>query len=295
VRTVVAALVLTVVAACTTVPGLPPAGDPRIATVPAAAAVADVPFFAQDDHYCGPAALAMTLAWSGVEVSQDDLVPLVYTPGRQGTLQNDILAGARRYERLAVAVDSLPALLDELAAGHPVLVFQNLGLEALPQWHYAVATGYDLDARIVRLHSGRTEDHEMPLSTFARTWARVDNWALVVLPPDRLPATADERAVLEAASALERGSAAAAAKSAYATILTRWPDSLPAWIGLGNAAYAVGDTQQAIAAFRAATARHPTALAAWRNLAFVLAETGAEKAAAAARARADALAAAHAS
>ncbi len=289
------ALLLTVVAACTSVPGLPPADDPRIAALPAAAAVADVPFFAQEDYYCGPAALAMTLAWSGLEVRQDDLVPVVYTPGRQGTLQSDILAAARRYERLAVAVDSLPALLAELATGHPVLVFQNLGLQPLPQWHYAVATGYDLDARTLRLHSGRTEDYELPLSTFARTWARADNWALVVLPPDLLPATAGERDVLEAASALERGGAADAATTAYATILTRWPDSLPGWIGLGNAAYGAGDKRRAIAAFRAATMRHPSALAAWQNLALVLAETGAEREAAAARARADALAAAHAS
>jgi tetratricopeptide (TPR) repeat protein len=294
-RTIVTALLLTIVTACTSVPGLPPADDPRIAALPAAAAVADVPFFAQEDYYCGPAALAMTLAWSGLEVRQDDLVPVVFTPGRQGTLQSDVLAAARRYERLAIAVDSLPALLAELAAGHPVLVFQNLGLPPLPQWHYAVATGYDLDARTLRLHSGRTEDYELPLSTFARTWARVDNWALVVLPPDQLPATAGERAVLEAASALERGDAAVAATTAYATILTRWPDSLPGWIGLGNAAYAAGDRHRAIAAFRGATKRHPSALAAWQNLAFVLAETGAEGEAAAARARADALAAGHAS
>lgn len=288
-RTVLAGLALASVAACTSVPGLPPADDPRMAVLPPVAAVEDVPFFAQDDFYCGPAALAMALAWTGLEVTQDDLVPVVYTPGRQGTLQSDVLAGARRFERLAVVVDNLPDLLAEVAAGHPVLVFQNLGLRALPQWHYAVVTGYDVEERTLRLHSGRTEDLETRLSTFARTWARTDNWALVVLPPGRLPATAGERAVLEAATALERGGAAAAAASSYAAILTRWPDSLPGWIGLGNAAYAMGDKTRAIAAFRRATERHPSAMAAWQNLAFVLAETGDASAAAEARARAEAL------
>ena len=266
-----------------------------MAGLPQAVTVEDVPFFAQDNYYCGPAALAMTLAWTGLEVTQDDLVPVVYTPGRQGTLQSDVLAGARRYERLAVVVDNLPDLLTEVAAGHPVLVFQNLGLRALPQWHYAVVTGYDVEERTLRLHSGRTEDLETRLSTFARTWARAENWALVVLPPGQLPATAGERSVLEAATALERAGAAEAAVTSYTAILTRWPDSLPGWIGLGNAAYATGDKARAIAAFRRATERHPSAVAAWRNLALVLAETGDASAAAEARTRAEALGSAAAS
>ena len=287
-----AILALAGLAACASVPGLPPVDDPRMAGLPPAAAVEEVPFFAQDDYYCGPAALAMTLAWSGLEVTQDDLVPVVYTPGRQGTLQSDVLAGARRYGHLAVAVDNLPDLLAEVAAGHPVLVFQNLGLRALPQWHYAVVTGYDLETRAVRLHSGRTADLETRLSTFAWTWARGGNWALVVLPPERLAATAGERAALEAATALERADEATAAAAAYGAILSRWPASLPGWIGLGNAAYAAGDRARAIAAFRTATEHHPRAVAAWQNLAFVLAETGEAEAAAEARARAEALGAA---
>ena len=182
-------LAMSLLAACTTAPGLPPLSDPRMAALPAAGTVEEVPFFPQDDYYCGPAALAMVLAWSGLEVTQDDLVPIVYTPGRQGTLQADILAGARRFGRLAVPVATVPDLLAELAAGHPVLVFQNLSLPIYPLWHYAVATGFDLETGKLRLHSGRTEHLETRLSTFTRTWARSDYWALVVLAPDQLPAT----------------------------------------------------------------------------------------------------------
>lgn len=283
------ALALLALAACTSVPGLPAAHDPRLAALPAADAVDGVPFFPQEDYYCGPAALAMTLAWSGLEVDQDDLVPLVYTPGRQGTLQSDVVAAARRLGRLAVPVTTLPDLMAEIAAGNPVLVFQNLGLAILPQWHYAVATGYDRNTALLRLHSGRTENLETRLATFARTWARGDNWALVVLPPDRLPATGDERSVLEAAAALERADQPAAARQAYTAILGRWPNSLPGWIGLGNAAYATGDLDHAQAAFRKATERHPKAAAAWQNLSVVLDELGNDEAAAEAAARAQAL------
>ena len=70
----------------------------------------------------------------------------VYTPGREGTLASDMIAAARRNGRVAVPVTSLPALLAELAAGNPVIVFQNLGLGFVPRWHYAVAFGYDLAA-----------------------------------------------------------------------------------------------------------------------------------------------------
>ncbi len=275
-------LALALLAACTTAPGLPPPGDPQLAALPTAGAVEAVPFFPQEDYYCGPAALAMVLAWSGLKVTQDDLVEVVYTPGRQGTLQADILAGARRYGRLAVPVASVPDLLAEIDAGHPILVLQNLGLQIFPQWHYAVATGYDLTTGTLRLHSGRIADHETRLSTFAHTWARGGYWALVVLPPDRLPAMADERTVLEAAAALERAHRPADAATAYATILARWPTSLPGWIGLGNAAYASGDKRRAVAAFTRATEDHPNAAAAWQNLAFVLGELGDDAAAAAA-------------
>jgi tetratricopeptide (TPR) repeat protein len=162
----------------------------------------------------------------------------------------------------------------ELAAGHPVLVLQNLGLDWWPQWHYAVAVGYDRERGDLLLHSGLEARQWMALSTFERTWARADHWALVILPPARLPATADEPATLRAAAALEQVGHADAAATAYQTILERWPDSLGALMGLGNARYALGDLSGAEVAFRSATINHPRAAAGWNNLAQVLAERG---------------------
>jgi tetratricopeptide (TPR) repeat protein len=59
-----------------------------------------------------------------------------------------------------------------------------------------------------------------------------------------------------------------------------------AWIGLGNAAYAAGDLDEAEAAFRTVAERHLNAAAAWNNLAHVLGQKGrrAEAVAAAQRA-----------
>jgi Peptidase_C39 like family/Tetratricopeptide repeat len=254
--------------------------------LPPRAEVSGVPFFAQDRYYCGPAALAMVLSWSGPPVTQEEIAVQVYTPGREGTLQSDMVAGARRHGRLAVPVTGLSDLTAELAAGHPVVVFQNLGFGWYPVWHYAVAIGYDLSTGDLILHSGLDARRALPLATFERTWARTDHWGLVVLPPEQLPASADVMAVLRAATALEQAGRTREAATAYAAIAERWPASLEAWIGLGNAAYAAGDLEAAENAFRTATERHPDAGAAWNNLAHVLGEKGRRRDAIAAAERA---------
>lgn len=254
------------------------------APLPARAELSDVPFFPQEAYYCGPAALAMVLAWGGVDTTQDEIAQLIYTPARQGTLRTDVLGGARRHGRLAVTVDTLEDLLGEVAAGHPVIVFQNLGLDWFQQWHFAVAIGYDLEEGDLILHSGLNERKVMPLTVFENTWRRGDFWALVVLPPDRLPATAAEHEVLQAAAAIERVGDFAAARAAYRAMAQRWPDSFGARFGYGNTLYAQGDLAGAEAAFREAARIEPEVGAAWNNLAVVLSEQGRrEEARAAAR------------
>jgi tetratricopeptide (TPR) repeat protein len=259
-------------AACTT-PQIPQPGQEG--GLPARATVASVPFHAQTENDCGPAALAMVLGWSGVPARPEELVGQVLTPGREGSLGHDLVAAARRADRLAVPLHGVDGLLAELAAGHPVLVLQNLGLGWYPQWHYAVAIGYDLEAGTLTLHSGEEQGEVVPLTTFARTWQRAEQWALAVLPPDRLPATADAMTVLQAAAGLEQAGRYDAAVAAYGAALGRWPDNLVALIGLGNARYAAGQLAAAEAAFRTAVSFHPGEAAAWNNLAHVLADQGA--------------------
>ncbi len=242
--------------------------------LPLKAEVADVPFFPQERYHCGPAALAMVLAWSGLPVTQEDLVSEVYTPARQGTFRTDMLAAARRHGRLAVEIGGLRDLLAEIAAGNPVLVFQNLALSWYPQWHYAVAIGYDLKAREITLHSGLDQGRVLPLSVFERTWKRGDYWAVVVLPPGRMPVSGEETAVLKAAAGLERVEKHSEAATAYAAAASRWPQSFTARMGLGNSLYALGDYAGAERAFLEAIGNKSNAAAAWNNLAYALAAQG---------------------
>lgn len=234
----------------------------------------DVPFYPQEDFECGPAALAMVAAAAGVAVLPQALVEQVYLPGRKGALQPEMLAAGRRQGLLAYPLrPQLEDLLREVAAGHPVLVFQNLALSFYPVWHYAVVIGFDRERNVVLLHSGRSKRLEMSLFTFERTWARGQHWAMLALAPARLPASAEPAAYGAAVAALERVNPRAA-QTAYAAALQRWPDHRTALLGAGNTAYALGQRHAAITAYRLAVHRQPDFADAWNNLAQALLDAG---------------------
>jgi hypothetical protein len=232
------------------------------------------PFFPQTDLQCGPAALATALGAVGIEVQPSALSREVFLPAREGSLQAEMLAGARRHGAVATRIPgTLEAVLREVAAGHVVLVLQNLGLGFAPLWHYAVVVGYDLPAGEVWLRSGTTQRERMPMRTFEHTWARSQHWAFVALPAGQWPVTASAGAAADAAIGFERSASPALALRAYESGLARWPGSLPLAIGLGTTAHALGDTPRAIAVFRRAGEQHGSG-AAWLNLAQLLMQTG---------------------
>jgi len=238
------------------------------------------PFFPQELYHCGPAALATALNAIDINVTPDQLVPEVYIPARQGSLQIEMLAASRRHGALSVKVaPRLDAVLKEVAAGNVVVVMQNLGLSWAPSWHYAVVVGYNLEQEKVWLRSGTFERFEMTLSTFQRTWARSEYWAFVALKPGSLPASDDPDAVAKAIVAFEKNSNKKDAYLSYDAAVKRWPNHLVLLMGLGNSAYALGNYSHATSAFREATAAHPDSAAAHNNLANMLMILGDAKAA----------------
>lgn len=235
-------------------------GLPRYSRVP------EVPFIEQEAGHCGPATLAMTMSWAGHPVSVDDLAPKVMTSAKAGSLQEDMVGATRREGLMAVRVDGYRALLSEVSAGHPVIVFENLGLSWYRQWHYAVVTGYDLDRRELILHSGPSRDERTDMKVFERSWKHSDYWALVVLPVGDLAVSAGELENVRAAAGLELAGHKKAAESAYRAVLTRWPQSLSAHVGLANIAYARGDYRSAIATLERTLEFHPASEIVQHNL-----------------------------
>jgi tetratricopeptide (TPR) repeat protein len=280
--------ICTVLSGCSPLP-LDPLQNDWPADLPQSMVLKNIPFVAQRDHECGPAALAMVLQAAGVNAPLQQLVEQVYLPGRKGSLQVEMLAASRRHGMLAYPLQpQLEAVLREVAAGHPVLVFQNLSLPVYPVWHYAVVIGFDSHRRTVLLHSGVTPLLEMPFFTFEQTWARGSRWSMVVLAPHHLPATAKVDAMAHSIAALERVHPLAA-QTAYATALQKWPSEPALLLGAGNAAYAQRNLPAAASAYHEAVKQHPGFADGWNNLAQVLLEQDQRKDAAQAIAKAIAL------
>lgn len=243
--------------------------------LPPRAELAGTPFFPDEDDQCGPASLATVLSAAGADVTPGALREEVYLPARRGSLQVEMLGAARRHGMVAYPL--APDLLDvlrEVAAGNPVVVLQNYGVGWFPVWHYAVVIGYDLGEAELVLRSGTKPRLKIPFAVFEYTWKDGARWAMVAVPPERLPATATETGYVSAALALEKSGQPQAARTAYGTLLRRWPGNLAAQIGEGNTAYLLGDLKGAEAAFRQAAEAHPDAAAAFNNLAQTLADQG---------------------
>jgi len=244
-------------------------------SVPAGIELQQVPFFPQQAYQCGPAALAMLLTHAGVAITPQALVPQVYLPARQGSLQAELLAAARRQDRLPYVIDpSAAALQAQLNAGHPVLVLQNFGSRRSPQWHYAVVIGYEPGARAYLLRSGITVRQRLVARRFLATWERADRWGLVLAAPGQLPTGAQPARYLQAVSALESAGHPSAAALGYAAAVARWPDEPLGWFGLAGAQLAQGQTAAAEAAYTQLLQRAPGHVAAHNNLAVLLARRG---------------------
>jgi tetratricopeptide (TPR) repeat protein len=251
----------------TPMPGLPE-------NLPSSVELDTVPFYPQDAYQCGPATLAMALTWSGLAVTPDELKDQVYTPARKGSLQLAMVGATRRHGKIAYKFNDPAALFPEIAAGHPVIILQNLGLSWLPVWHYAVVIGYDVPQQDVILRSGTTKRKVMSYYLFEKTWARSNYWGLMVLEPNQVPVSAKENDFLDAVVVLEKVNQYQAALTGYQAALIRWPNSLNSLMGLGNSYYYLGDLKGAENAFRDATEYHPQSAPAYNNLAQVLLEQG---------------------
>jgi hypothetical protein len=212
---------------------------------------------------------------AGSRVTPDVLASEVYTPGLKGSLQPDLLGAIRRRGLLAYELPpTLEALSAELAAGHPILVLQNLGPVSRPVWHYAVVIGADASTETITLRSGREARLQMPTRKFMRSWDKADRWAVVVLRPDEVPVDPRRERLHRAVLGLEAAGRPVAASQAWSAVINIWPDDSVALFGLGNARYSLGDPVGARAAWTRYVKLNPGDPSGINNLAVVLGDLG---------------------
>lgn len=142
-----------------------------------------VPFFPDDTDQCGPATLASVLTYWGIPSNPQALKEEIYLPRLRGTLPIDLLLAAQARGLMAGFYSgSLDDVRDELAAGHPLVAFLNLGYPIFPQGHYVVITGFDDQRQGLYVHSGVEQDVFLPYERFLRSWEKTGRWTLLILP-----------------------------------------------------------------------------------------------------------------
>lgn len=219
---------------------------------PQAVRVSGVPFHAQAGLHCGPAAMASLLGWTGLDITPASLEGRFY--GDMADPRPTLVDTARHFGRLAYPIAGQERLDRELAAGHPVLILENLGVAREPLWNCPVAVGYEGSGDTVLVHAG--DQAAKPISTrlLDRLWSDSDQWGLVVLRPGEMPATASESDMVAAAKGLEKAGHYWEAVLSYDTVLSQWPNDTEAQMGLGASLYLLGDLHGAADAYRAAAA-----------------------------------------
>ena len=237
--------------------------------------LAGVPFYPQEAYQCGPAALATLLGSSEVQVTPEQLVPLIYVPRRRGSFQIELIAATRKYGRIPYVIDSsMDHLLDELDMGRPVLVLQNLGFKNKPIWHYAVVNGYDPLNREFYLRSGADPRKVVSMSWFYRTWQLAGMWGLVALKPSEWPANLDQEKQLKAVVTMEAVQSPTFMLEAYRSFIKLFPDNSIATLGLANAYLRNNEINQAFRLYYQILSASPNDVAAINNLAMALGDAG---------------------
>jgi ABC-type bacteriocin/lantibiotic exporter with double-glycine peptidase domain len=146
--------------------------------------IPDVPFFPQSTFQCGPAALASVLNYYGCPVTPGEIAKAIYSERLRGTLSIDLILFAQRMEFNASPYSgSLADLKGHIGRNHPLIVFQDLGYPLLPIHHFSVVIGYDETRGILILHSGKRRNKTISYERFLRSWAKMDFWTLLILPP----------------------------------------------------------------------------------------------------------------
>lgn len=199
--------------------------SPETARLPERVELTDVPFFQHSDAQGGPSALAALLNYHGVISSPGLVDERLQQVGKGQSPQAGLEAVVRSYELLVYPLPgNLDALMQQVSAGHPVLVLQDR-LFAGPGSQFAVLVGYDQRERTLVLRSGNDRRWYSSFASFDDAWEEAGRWAVLIQPTNQLPAQPVKNVWLQAARDLQQQGRDAAAQRALRTAREVWPDA----------------------------------------------------------------------
>lgn len=240
--------------------------------------IPNVPFFPQEQYYCGPTALAEVFNFYGRSYDPVELARQIYIPKRQGSLQIEMQALVREKRFLAYAGKaSLPQLLSWVGQDKPVIVLQNLGVESLPYWHYSVVKGYDSMNKTVTLHTGVSENRKVDMQVFENTWRRSDYWVLVPLPEGTVSKDMNTMSFIQASMDLLSTKKETLGISFLKLAHDTWVDNWLAAFMLGNHFLKI-DSNESHYWYQQAIQRNQAEVSIWNNDFYALQKMGCQRA-----------------
>lgn len=197
--------------------------------------ILEVPFFPQEEYYCGPTTLAEVLNFYGTEIDAEEIAPSLFIPERRGSLQIEMVSSARQFGLLSYAGETtIEQLLSLVSEDIPVIVLQNLGTSWYPRWHYALVIGYNLTEETVLLHTGLSQRRTVPMALFENTWRRGEYWMLAAFPPQKSSKYLDPFLYTRAAQDLMEVNKTDASLTALESATAQWSDYWLPYLLLGN-------------------------------------------------------------
>lgn len=235
-------LFTTLLTACQSSPQADKLKQVGFASLPPTHEIENVPFYPQQQFYCGPTTLSEVFGFYDVDISPEDIAPKIFIPDKQGSLQLEMISAARSYGFLPYSSrGTLTSIIEMINDNIPVIVFQNLSIQLLPQWHYAVVIGHNKQKGTVTLHTGVTERHEMSLALFEKTWARGNYWFLAPVPPGVASVAMEPFTYINAAYDMLKVGNAEVALNVLKTATKQWPSEWLSFFLIANYYFEKGD------------------------------------------------------
>tara|TARA_R110001592_G_scaffold51769_4_gene159126 strand:- start:118 stop:1086 length:969 start_codon:yes stop_codon:yes gene_type:complete len=203
--------------------------------IPVKYQISEVPFYPQDDYFCGPTTLSEVFNFYGVIKTPQQIAPALFIPELEGSLQIEMVAAVRQQGLLAYAESgNLTQLFSLVSKNIPVIVLQNVSTSWYPMWHYALVIGYDLEKQNVILHSGTDKNRVAELKVFERTWQRGQYWLLAAVPTNKASVNFDPFVYVSAAQDLLSSGKTIQGIDALENATRQWPDYWLPYFLLGN-------------------------------------------------------------